>query len=131
MNRQEIARSEVMSMESVPFPEVIATLAKAGVETYYADLVRLEKTFYNGSGETCTHRLHLSDAGKVAPVFSAPEVRALVTNIQQGRVGYPEFLRGIIAAGTMGYLVFIAGRRVLYFGRDGQSHLEVFPSLQP
>ncbi len=26
----------------------------------------------------------------------------------------------------MAYVVFIAGRRVLYFGRDGRSHLELF-----
>jgi uncharacterized protein YbcV (DUF1398 family) len=127
MNREEIAQSEVMSMKNVPFPQVVAKLAAAGVETYSADLVRLEKTFYAASGETCAHRVPLADPGMVAPAFSAPEVRVAVGEIQQGRVSYSDFLRRIIAAGTMGYLVFITGRRVLYFGRDGQSHLEVFP----
>jgi len=33
-----------------------------------------------------------------------------------------------MAAGCVGYFVQIAGRRALYFGRNGESHVELFPS---
>jgi hypothetical protein len=31
------------------------------------------------------------------------------------------------AAGCVGYFVQIAGRRTLYFGRNGETHVELFP----
>jgi uncharacterized protein YbcV (DUF1398 family) len=55
-------------------------------------------------------------------------VAASVTAIQQGQLGYAEFLRRIMASGCSHYEVFIAGRKVMYFGRDGEFHTEHFPS---
>ena len=36
-----------------------------------------------------------------------------------GALGYAEFLRRIMRAGCASYCVFIAGRKVMYFGKDG------------
>ena len=41
---------------------------------------------------------------------------------------YPEFLRLSRAAG---YVTWIAGRHVSYFGRRGETHVEHFPPAQP
>ncbi len=35
-----------------------------------------------------------------------------------------------MAAGCVGYFVQITGRRVIYFGRSGESHVEQFPPAQ-
>ena len=41
--------------ERITFPEVVARLARAGVERYHADLLRAEKIYYSPSGES--HRV--------------------------------------------------------------------------
>jgi uncharacterized protein YbcV (DUF1398 family) len=127
MNREEVAQAEAMSTRSVPLPQVVAKLAAAGVETYYTDLVQLQKVFHGVDGESLTHGLPLADAGGIAHEFSESEVRSALAAIQGRQIGYEEFLHRIMRAGCMGYVVFIRGRRVLYFGRDGGFHVEPFP----
>jgi hypothetical protein len=58
-------------------------------------------------------------------------VRSALAEIQGGRIGYAELLVRIMRAGTMGYIVFIAGRRVIDYGHDGQFHVEEFPTRRP
>lgn len=40
---------------------------------------------------------------------------------------YPEFKRATMAAGCVGYVVWMAGSHVDYFGRKGETHVERFP----
>jgi uncharacterized protein YbcV (DUF1398 family) len=126
MNREDVVQAEAMSTRSVPFPQVVAKLALAGVETYYTDLVQLQKVFHSADGESLTHGIPLADAGGIAREFSESEVRSALAAIQGGQISYPEFLHRIMRAGCMGYLVFIRGGRVLYFGRDGEFHVAQF-----
>jgi uncharacterized protein YbcV (DUF1398 family) len=44
---------------------------------------------------------------------------------------YHGFCQKAARAGCAGYLVSIPGRRVLYFGRTGETHTEYFPGPQP
>lgn len=110
----------------VGFPEVVAALAQAGVESYFADYRRADTTYYAAGGSSCT--VALPGAGEpVAAVFDAAELQAAIRGAQAGQVKYPEFLRLSRAAGCVGYIVWIAGRHVSYFGRLGEVHLERFP----
>ena len=34
----------------------------------------------------------------------------------------------VLAAGCVGYIVSIVGRRAVYFGRSAETHVELFPS---
>lgn len=108
------------------FPEVVQKLAKIGVERYHADYSRQEVTYYLPDGESFVAALpHASQAAAVT--FSAGAVEAAIRGIQRGEIQYAEFVRKTIAAGCVGYFVQIAGRRALYFGRQGEIHLEPFP----
>ena len=49
---------------------------------------------------------------------------------QRGEHTYVDFLRKTMAAGCVGYCVHIRGRRALYFGRDGDVHVERFPGAR-
>jgi uncharacterized protein YbcV (DUF1398 family) len=112
--------------ERVTFPEVVAALMAAGVERYHADLLRAEKTYYlpdGGSHVTPTRAI----AAPVAHDFSAPGVDAAVRAVQAGRIRYIEFCERIMAAGCTGYVVSLAGRRAVYYGRGGETHVEPFP----
>lgn len=110
----------------VSFPEVVATLARAGVESYHADYRREDTTYYTNGGMCCS--VPLSGEGvPVAAAFDAAALQAAIRGAQGGSVKYPEFLRLSRAAGCVGYIVWIAGRHVSYLGRLGEVHIERFP----
>jgi len=113
--------------EHITFPEVVVKLAQAGVERYHADLLRAEKVYYLPSGES--HRVRAADVGATAAAeFAAGEVAAAVRAIQQQQIQYREFCERIVEAGCVGYMVSLAGRRAVYYGRTGDSYVEPFPN---
>lgn len=116
-----------LSFEGAGFPEVVRRLGAAGVERYTADLVRLEKTYYGASGDTIADALPLEDPPAIGAGFAESGVRESLGAIQRREIGYAEFLRRIMAAGTAGYMVFLGGRRAVYFGREGDFYVERFP----
>jgi len=110
----------------VSFPELVSALAQAGVESYCADYRRADTTYYTAGGTSCA--VPLPGAGEpVASAFDANALQAAIRGAQAGEVKYPEFLRLSRAAGCVGYIVWIAGRHVSYFGRLGEIHDERFP----
>jgi uncharacterized protein YbcV (DUF1398 family) len=110
------------------FPEVIGMLSAAGIERYYADLQRAEKTFYMPSGESC---IVGSEKISTRPpdVFDPAGVEAAIRAVQAKSIGYKEFCDRIAAAGCVGYLVSLPGRRAVYLGRGGDSFVEPFPPV--
>ena len=111
------------------FPQVVASLAAAGMERYHADFVCSERVFYMPDG--AFERVPAHRVAPAARAFSARDVGAAVRAIQHGEIQYREFCDRIAQAGCVGYHVFIAGRRVVYYGRDGEQHVEYFPGARP
>jgi uncharacterized protein YbcV (DUF1398 family) len=113
--------------EELAFPEIIGRLADVGVERYHADYCRQEITYYLADGDSLVvdspHPAHTT-----AVEFSASDVEAAVRQSQRNEHTYLDFIRKTMAAGCVGYFVQITGRRTIYFGRNGDSHLELFPS---
>jgi uncharacterized protein YbcV (DUF1398 family) len=128
MNTDTIAECMKLSFASTPFPQVVQKLAGAGVRAYRADLGKLRSTYYGADGESYDEPLSLSGGAPIASAFDKDTVASAVRAIQQGQIGYADFLRQIMAAGCASYGVFIAGRKVMYFGRDGDFHTEHFPA---
>jgi uncharacterized protein YbcV (DUF1398 family) len=113
---------------TISFPESVGMMLETGVERYDVDLARLEKTHYGVNGETHTKVLPLTEAPAVSAAFSPEGVQAAIKASQSQEIAYPEFLRRIMAAGTACYHVYLNGRKVLYFGRNGDFHIEPFPN---
>jgi uncharacterized protein YbcV (DUF1398 family) len=113
----------------ISFGEVIGKLMAAGVERYHADLVRSEKTYYLPCGQS---EILPSAVGPLTPAmeFSADGVVAAVRAAQAGSIKYQEFCDRVAAAGCVAYVVSITGRRVVYYGRTGDSHVEWFPGAK-
>lgn len=112
--------------ESLKFPQQLAKLAEAGVEGYYADLRRSLRTYYLPNGEVIespTAKL----GGLISESFDPVRVEAAVRQSQADEHTYQDFCRKITAAGCAGYLVSLLGRRVVYFGRTAETHVEHFP----
>jgi uncharacterized protein YbcV (DUF1398 family) len=115
--------------ERLSFPQVVGQLMAAGVERYRADLIRHEKTYYMPDGRSQVMNCALIP-GEAALAFSAAGVDSAVRDIQAGRIAYREFCRRVMAAGCVDYIVSISGRRAVYFGRSGESHVEMFPGTK-
>lgn len=109
------------------FPQIVGTLMAAGFEAYRIDLRRGVATYYRGDG-TATD-LPMPARFEVGAVFDTTEVQAGIRSAQTLEPGYtyPGFCRRITAAGCADYLVSFTGRRALYVGRTGETHVEVFP----
>ncbi|MBX3022943.1 MAG: DUF1398 family protein [Bdellovibrionales bacterium] len=111
---------------SKKFPEVVGSLLAAGVESYHVDLTRCENRYYLPSGESHAVANGLP-AIKVANAFSAAQVESAVRESQAGKITYPQFMQKIATAGVVYYITYLAGKRVVYMGRNGDSHTEYFP----
>lgn len=112
--------------DTLTFPQVLGKLAAAGVEGYVCDLRRATKTYYLPDGEYLDITAHRADA-PVAERFDAARVEAAVGQSQRNEHSYRDFCRKIAEAGCAGYIVSLLGRRAVYFGRTGETHVEHFP----
>lgn len=112
------------------FPEVVRRLLEAGVESYFADLAKREETFYMPDGNTHVEKMTLSPTA-IAEEFSASGIVSAIRAAQTDTIRYPEFVKRATAAGVIGYWAFLTGKKVIYFGRKGEFHVEEFPRARP
>jgi uncharacterized protein YbcV (DUF1398 family) len=116
---------------TISFPEVVGALVAAGVEYYHVDYVALKKTFYGGAGGVVVTPIPYEGLPAVATDFDAAAVRADILDSQRNGQKYRDFTRRAMAAGVQGYFAFLRGKRVTYFGRQGDAHTEWFPGAGP
>jgi uncharacterized protein YbcV (DUF1398 family) len=112
------------------FPQVVKGLLEVGVESYLVDFAAKQKTHYLSDGTTHTVPMIL-DPGPIAADFNSAGLVAAIRGAQADSVRYPEFVKRSTAAGVIGYWAFLTGKRVIYFGRKGEQHIEEFPKPQP
>lgn len=127
MTMQAVAEDCVRGSEDgrYSFPQQLGLLADAGIEGYAVDYRRGVRTFYPVSG--APFDVGDGHGGEVAAGFDATVVAEAVRRSQAGAHSYPQFSVMVMAAGCAGYLVSMPGRRVVYFGRTGETHVELMP----
>lgn len=111
------------------FPQVVGKLLAVGVESYMVDFSAGRKVFYLASGETYTEEMIL-ELNPVSEDFSGEGIVAAIRGAQADVIRYPEFVKCATGAGVIGYWAFLAGKRVIYFGRKGEMHVEEFPKAK-
>lgn len=109
------------------FPDIVGRLAGAGIASYWADYRAHRTVYFAEEGGTLDVPLPLAQAAGPAHGFDAPRLQEAIRGAQRGGVRYPEFVARSLAAGCVGYAVWIAGRHVVYFGARGEQHVERFP----
>jgi len=109
------------------FPDLVQRLVAVGVERYLVDYIRGETTYYLGDDSTQT-LLAAQIHDRPANDFDPSALQAAIAGAQAGRLDYPAFSRAALAAGCVGYIAALSGRRVVYFGRNGDCHVEPFPA---
>lgn len=113
---------------SMDFPTILHTLQDAGFEGYDVDYRRNSCVYFLANGQSIELKMPLS-AGAVAPTFNLAEIQAAIREAQNKAAGYTYlgFSTKVKAAGCAGYKVSLLGKRVLYFGRTADVHIEYFP----
>ena len=127
MSKQAIHEAAIATQQGkMTFPQVVQQLLAAGVESYRVDFATAEKTHYLADGTTVTVPMIL-EPGPIAADFNGAGLVAAIRGAQADTVRYPEFVKRSTAAGVIGYWAFLTGKRVIYFGRKGEQHIEEFP----
>lgn len=112
---------------SLSFPDIVGKLIAAGFEGYMVDYRHNSQSHYLSDGGSVSLEMPYV-SGVVAACFDAAEIGALVRWAQANEPDYSYDLFSSKAkeAGCAGYLVSFTGRRVLYFGRTAETHVELF-----
>lgn len=128
--QKEVARAclEGAEANTITFPQIVGALMEAGFESYTIDFRRAVATYYLADGDSIelpTHRIDVP----VAPAFDAGAMKSAITEAQQLVPGYTYkgFCNKAARAGCAAYMVSFSGRRALYIGRTGETHVEHFP----
>lgn len=130
MSKQIIEKLAIATQQGrMTFPQVVQGLLEVGVESYLVDFAAKQKTHYLTDGTTHTVPMIL-DPGPIAAEFNGADLVAAIRGAQADTVRYPEFVKRSTAAGVIGYWAFLAGKRVIYFGRKGEQHIEEFPKVR-
>ena len=108
------------------FPQVLTCLVGVGVESYFADYRDQSTTYYLSSNEAIRIPMKMPYI-EIPNEFNREGVVAAIHGAQSDRVRYPQFLELTMMAGCIGYVVWITGKQVSYFGRQGEVHIEHFP----
>ncbi len=131
MEWKDIAQTCLEGAESgsMTFPQIVGMLINAGFDGYSVDLRSATATYYLKTGEALPLNA-TKTATPVAERFDAEAVRAAIREAQALVPGYTYkgFCAKVAVAGCAGYLVSFPGKRVLYYGRTGETHTEYFPN---
>jgi uncharacterized protein YbcV (DUF1398 family) len=113
---------------TMDFVTIIRTLVHAGYEGYDVDYRRATATYFHNDGDNVQLSSPKTE-GLVAATFHTDLVEQAVREAQANRPGYTYagFCAKVKAAGCAGYMVSFSGKRVVYFGRTAETHVEYFP----
>ncbi|MDA4116061.1 MAG: DUF1398 domain-containing protein [Thaumarchaeota archaeon] len=110
----------------IGFGENVKRMLAAGAVWYSVDLVQLMKVSY-GEGDAYAESIRLTNPGKASGKFSERAVVEAIAATQRKEIDYREFLRRLVSAGCVYYVIFMKGRRMVYVGGLGENHEEEFP----
>lgn len=108
------------------FGQVVGLLVVAGVDSYVVDYRSRRTVYYPREAAPLDLPLETPDI-RIPDVFDTALLRSAISGAQRGTVMHPQFKRLTMAAGCVGYTVWITGRHVTYYGRRGETHVERFP----
>lgn len=116
---------------TMSFPVIVKTLVENGFDGYVVDYRRNTTTYFLPDGESLVLD-NPHPAG--APVAEAFDEAGLVTQIKWAQsnpsdYSYIAFSDNVRRCGCAGYIVSVPGKRVLYYGRTAETHVEHMPFL--
>ena len=113
---------------TMDFPEIVTQLVKAGFDRYVVDFCTGNVAYYLPNGESLILKAS-EEKMPIAEFFNIEAIQAAIKEAQIKVVSYTYkgFCKKIMVAGCVGYMVSFLGKRAVYFGRTGETHVEYFP----
>ena len=113
---------------TIDFPESVKQLTEAGFDRYVVDFCRATMTYYLPDGESVTFTFSREETS-IPETFTVEVLKDAIRAAQTKRENYTYkwFCQTVMEAGCIGYLVSLVGKRALYLGRTGDTHVDYFP----
>lgn len=129
---QDLARFTLDGSETgtLTFPESWRMLTEAGFDGYGVDFRRNIRTYYMPDGRTLD--FPTAPTSPVTERFDPEIIKSALAEAKAQAPGYTYkgFCAKVAGAGCAGYIVSFVGKRVLYYGRTGETHTEFSPGMQ-
>ncbi|TGK91523.1 DUF1398 domain-containing protein [Leptospira brenneri] len=111
------------------FPVLAEVLRQAGVHLNRWTLPSCQSVYYMKDGSVVQQGTPLVNGVLEIPKFDREALIKALRTDQEGFSTFPEFLKAAWEAGTIGYDVDFAVRKVVYYGVNGESYLEEYPAV--
>ena len=109
------------------FPYLAETLRRAGVTRNLWFLPACESLFLTEQGPVVTQSTPLVTGTVDVPSFDHEALITALRTDQAGKSTFPEFLTASWRAGVVRYDVDFVGRKVAYYGCNGEEYVEEYP----
>ncbi|MFJ1566760.1 DUF1398 family protein [Streptomyces erythrochromogenes] len=111
------------------FPHLAESLRRAGVSHCRMAVPSNAFLYLTERGNVVVQGEPLVTGFAAAPPFDRAGLIAALRADQAGETTFPEFVRGCWNAGIVWYDVDTAARTCTYYGADGESYTEDYPSV--
>lgn len=135
MNAQQTAIAQkcltAAAEATMTFPQIVATLVANGFEGYLVDYRRNTTTYVLPDGGSLVLDNPHPAGAAVAETFDEGGLVAQIKWAQSSApdYSYTAFSDNARRCGCAGYIVSAPGKRVLYYGRTAETHVEPMPFL--
>lgn len=125
------AQSRAMSLRPKVggFPVLAEVLRQAGVKVNRWTLPSCQSVYLMQGGNVLQQGTPIVTGLHEIPLFQKEKLIEAIRSNQEGKTTFPEFLMGAWNAGVVGYDVDLIERKVLYYGANGESYIEKYPSV--
>lgn len=125
------AQSRAMSLRPKVggFPVLAEVLRQAGVQVNRWTLPSCQSVYLMQGGNVLQQGTPLVTGLHEIPIFQKEKLIEALRTDQEGKSTFPEFLMAAWNAGVVGYDVDFIERKVLYYGANGESYTEEYPSV--
>lgn len=126
------AQNYAMSIRPIVggFPFLAEALRQAGVLLNRWSLPSCQSIYLMKNGAVVQQGAPLASGTCEVPKFDREALVAAIRADQQGFSAFPEFLNATWKAGVVGFDVDFVGRKVSYYGVNGESYLEEYPAVE-
>ncbi|MGE8722540.1 DUF1398 domain-containing protein [Leptospira terpstrae] len=111
------------------FPVLAEVLRQSGVIINRWSLPSCQAIYQMKDGSVVQQGSPLVIGVHEIPPFDREALITALRTDQEGRSTFPEFMKSVWEAGVIGYDVDFAGRKVVYYGVNGESYKEEYPAV--
>ncbi|NBV42948.1 DUF1398 domain-containing protein [bacterium] len=112
------------------FPVIAEVLRRSGVQINRWSLPSCQSVFLTKNGSVVQQGTPIVTGTHEIPPFNREALIKALRTDQEGKGTFPEFLQAAWEAGVVGYDVDFAGRKVIYYGVNGESYMEEYPAVE-